>query len=77
MSRLITRRWLIDTAERATMTAAQTGIGVFVANSTADLGVDFWRGVLVAAIASGLAVVKAAIAAQLDAKGTASLAPGV
>lgn len=72
----MTRRLLLDVAERATLTFVQAFLGVWLVADWADLtDVHLAQRAAVAGIAAALAVVKGFAAARVGDPGTASLLP--
>lgn len=72
----MTRRLLLDVAERATLTFVQAFLSVWLVADWADLtDVRLAQRAAVAGIAAALAVVKGFAAARVGDPGTASLLP--
>lgn len=72
----MTRRLLLDVAERATLTFVQAFLSVWLVADWADLtDVHLAQRAAVAGIAAALAVVKGFAAARVGDPGTASLLP--
>lgn len=72
----MTRRLLLDVAERATLTFVQAFLSVWLVADWADLtDVHLAQRAAVAGIAAALAVVKGFAAARVGNPGTASLLP--
>lgn len=67
------KKFLIDTAERAIATYVEVVLGLVIVAGPLDL--DKIEVALVAALPAALAVIKAALASRVGAKGTASLLP--
>lgn len=72
----MTRRLLLDVAERATLTFVQAFLSVWLVADWADLtDVHLAQRAAVAGIAAALAVIKGFAAARVGDPGTASLLP--
>lgn len=69
----MTRKFLLDVAERAVATYAQCFVGLLLVSGATNL--DAISTALVAAIPAALSVVKSALASHYGEKGTAALLP--
>ena len=73
---MLTRRWLIDTAERVVVTAGEAFCGAMLLSGADLISLSAVRSAEVAAVGAGLAALKAAFAALVPSGiSPASLAP--
>lgn len=73
---MFSRVWFKDTLERVTVTFAESAIGVWLLAGPGDVfNVTVLEGAGAAGVIAALAVVKAALAAGVGQRGSASLSP--
>lgn len=73
---MFSRVWFKDTLERVIVTFAEAAIGIWILAGPGDVfNVSTLEGAGAAGVIAGLAVLKAALAAGVGQKGSASLSP--
>lgn len=75
---MYTKTWVKDTVERVLATFAEAALGLWVLAGPADLfNLDAAKGAIAAGVIAGVAVLKAALAAKVGNKDSASLDPNL